>query len=79
MRVKESREKSTEFRQGVDAITLQLQNLLYEVSHLKKEVRKCLEFKSADTEIDLVSVDQFYKEAPVNISRPVGFIVIVCS
>ncbi|KAL7645639.1 UNVERIFIED_CONTAM: hypothetical protein RMT77_004025 [Armadillidium vulgare] len=70
VRVKESREKSTEFRQGVDAITLQLQNLLYEVSHLKKEVRKCLEFKSADTEIDLVSVDQFYKEAPENISRP---------
>ena len=29
----------------VDSLHLQLQNLLYEVMHLKKEITKCLEFK----------------------------------
>ncbi|CAL4120856.1 unnamed protein product, partial [Meganyctiphanes norvegica] len=46
------------------------QNLLYEVAHLKKEVRRCLESHSADQEIDLVAVKQFYQEAPESISRP---------
>ncbi|XP_076061140.1 THO complex subunit 5 [Oratosquilla oratoria] len=70
VRVRESRDRTGEQRQRVDGVTLRLQNLLYEVSHLKKEVRKCLEFQSADEEIDLVPVEQFYKEAPDSISRP---------
>lgn len=32
-------------KQKVDAYHLQLQNLLYEVMHLQKEITKCLEFK----------------------------------
>lgn len=32
-------------KQKVDSLHLQLQNLLYEVMHLKKEITKCLEFK----------------------------------
>uniref|UniRef100_A0A8C3SPK7 THO complex 5 n=2 Tax=Chelydra serpentina TaxID=8475 RepID=A0A8C3SPK7_CHESE len=54
----------------LDAYHLQLQNLLYEVMHLQKEITKCLEFKSKHEEIDLVSVDEFYKEAPSEISKP---------
>uniref|UniRef100_A0A8C3STP1 THO complex 5 n=1 Tax=Chelydra serpentina TaxID=8475 RepID=A0A8C3STP1_CHESE len=42
----------------------------YEVMHLQKEITKCLEFKSKHEEIDLVSVDEFYKEAPSEISKP---------
>ncbi|XP_037734374.1 THO complex subunit 5 homolog isoform X2 [Chelonia mydas] len=57
-------------KQKVDAYHLQLQNLLYEVMHLQKEITKCLEFKSKHEEIDLVSVDEFYKEAPPEISKP---------
>ena len=30
---------------GIDKFHLQLQNLLYEVMHLEKEITKCLEFK----------------------------------
>ncbi|KAK4314017.1 hypothetical protein Pmani_014680 [Petrolisthes manimaculis] len=70
VRVRDSREHTVESRQGVDGVTLQLQNLLYEVAHLKKEVRRCLDFQSADQEIDLVPVEQFYVEAPEDISRP---------
>ena len=32
-------------KQKVDGLHLQLQNLLYEVMHLQKEISKCLEFK----------------------------------
>lgn len=32
-------------KQRVDVLHLQLQNLLYEVMHLQKEIGKCLEFK----------------------------------
>lgn len=32
-------------KQRVDVLHLQLQNLLYEVLHLQKEISKCLEFK----------------------------------
>ena len=32
-------------KQSMDAFNLSLQNLLYEVLHLKKEVTKCVNFK----------------------------------
>uniref|UniRef100_A0A671VWZ6 THO complex 5 n=1 Tax=Sparus aurata TaxID=8175 RepID=A0A671VWZ6_SPAAU len=57
-------------KQRVDVLHLQLQNLLYEVLHLQKEISKCLEFKSKHEDIDLVSEEEFYQEAPAEISRP---------
>lgn len=54
----------------VDSNKLQLQNLLYEADHLRKEVQRCLQFKSQDEEIDLVDETKFYEEAPESISRP---------
>ncbi|KAK6476592.1 THO complex subunit 5-like protein [Huso huso] len=57
-------------KQRVDALHLQLQNLLYEVMHLQKEINKCLEFKSKHEEIELVSVEEFRRDAPPEISRP---------
>uniref|UniRef100_A0A8C7C551 THO complex 5 n=1 Tax=Oncorhynchus kisutch TaxID=8019 RepID=A0A8C7C551_ONCKI len=69
MRLKRGRDQTHEGKQRVDVLHLQLQNLLYEVMHLQKEISKCLEFKSKHEEIDLVSVDEFYQEAPPEISR----------
>lgn len=60
-------------KQRVDSTHLLLQNLLYEADHLNKEVTKCLQFKSKDEEIELVDVEDFYKEAPAEISRPVSY------
>ncbi|KAM4710497.1 THO complex subunit 5 isoform 2-T2 [Discoglossus pictus] len=69
IRLKKARDQTHESKQKVDAYHLQLQNLLYEVMHLQKEITKCLEFKSKHEEIDLVSVEEFYKEAPAEISK----------
>lgn len=70
MRCKKSRERTQESKQKVDSLHLQLQNLLYEVMHLKKEITKCLEFKSKDEEIELVSEAEFFRDAPNEISKP---------
>uniref|UniRef100_A0A8B9GIL5 THO complex 5 n=1 Tax=Amazona collaria TaxID=241587 RepID=A0A8B9GIL5_9PSIT len=70
IRLKKGRDQTHEAKQKVDAYHLQLQNLLYEVMHLQKEITKCLEFKSKHEEIELVSLEEFYQEAPPEISRP---------
>ncbi|XP_068937805.1 THO complex subunit 5 isoform X1 [Petaurus breviceps papuanus] len=69
IRLKKGRDQTHEAKQKVDAYHLQLQNLLYEVMHLQKEITKCLEFKSKHEEIELVSVEEFYQEAPPEISK----------
>ncbi|KAK6190794.1 hypothetical protein SNE40_002582 [Patella caerulea] len=69
-RCRKVREATNEAKQRIDQYHLQLQNLLYEAMHLQKEINKCLEFKSKDEEIELVPVEQFYKEAPEEISKP---------
>ncbi|XP_065133534.1 THO complex subunit 5 homolog isoform X7 [Paramisgurnus dabryanus] len=70
MRLKKGRDQTHETKQRVDVLHLQLQNLLYEVMHLQKEIGKCLEFKSQHEEIELVSEQEFFQEAPEEISRP---------
>uniref|UniRef100_A0AAY4A0L6 THO complex subunit 5 n=1 Tax=Denticeps clupeoides TaxID=299321 RepID=A0AAY4A0L6_9TELE len=70
MRLKRGRDQTHETKQKVDVLHLQLQNLLYEVMHLQKEIGKCLEFKSQHEEIELVSTEDFFTEAPAEISRP---------
>ncbi|XP_073527851.1 THO complex subunit 5 isoform X2 [Phyllobates terribilis] len=70
IRLKKARDQTHEAKQKVDAYHLQLQNLLYEVMHLQKEITKCLEFKSKHEEIELVDVEEFYREAPPEISKP---------
>ncbi|XP_054276283.1 THO complex subunit 5 homolog [Macrosteles quadrilineatus] len=69
-RTNQNREKLHKAKQQADSCHLQLQNLLYEILHLEKEITKCLQFKSKDEEIELVPVEKFYEEAPKSISRP---------
>lgn len=70
IRCKKVRDGTNEAKLRIDRCHLQVQNLLYEIMHLEKEIVKCLGFKSKDEEIDLVPVDQFYEEAPEEISKP---------
>lgn len=44
-RTKSARDSLVAAKSSVDSKHLHLQNLLYEVMHLKKEVIKCLQFK----------------------------------
>ncbi|XP_060605785.1 THO complex subunit 5 homolog [Ruditapes philippinarum] len=70
IRCKKVRDGTNEAKMRIDRCHLQVQNLLYEIMHLEKEIVKCLGFKSKDEEIDLIPVDQFYEEAPEEISKP---------
>ncbi|CAG5045918.1 unnamed protein product [Parnassius apollo] len=70
VRTRAGRDALHKEKQRVDSTHLLLQNLLYEADHLNKEVTKCLQFKSKDEEIELVALEDFYKEAPKEISRP---------
>ncbi|KAF2358354.1 THO complex subunit 5 [Trinorchestia longiramus] len=70
VRVRLAREEALDARQSVDGVTLQLQGLLYEVLHLQKEAQRCLLAHTADKDIDLLPVEQFYEQAPASISRP---------
>jgi THO complex subunit 5 len=67
---KETRDKTQEKKLGVDDLHLQLQNLQYEVNHLRKEITNCLEFKSKHDDIELISEEEFYETAPDSISNP---------
>ncbi|GAB6030068.1 THO complex subunit 5 [Chamberlinius hualienensis] len=66
---KRARDLTNEVKAKVDAHHLKLLNLLYETTHLTKEVNKCLEFKSRDEDIKLIPLEEFYKEAPKDISK----------
>ncbi|XP_076453337.1 THO complex subunit 5-like [Babylonia areolata] len=68
-RCRKAREGTNEAKQRIEKYHLQLQNLLYEAMHLQKEITKCLEFKSKHEEIELVPTDDFYRDAPEDVSR----------
>lgn len=69
LRLRAGRDALQKEKFQVEKNKLQLQNLLYEADHLRKEVQHCLQFKSQDEEIDLVPLEEFYREAPETISR----------
>ncbi len=71
MRVNKARIQTHEEKNKIDEFHLELQNLLYEISHYKKEINKCHEFRSLDEEINLVSVEEFYSKSPIDVSNPV--------
>lgn len=70
IRSKNAKDETTEAKQKLDENNLRLQNLQYEICHLNKEINNCLQFKSKHEDVDLVDLDQFYKEAPEDISQP---------
>lgn len=69
-RIRSGREVLQKEKLRVDNNRLHLQNLLYEISYLKKEIQRCYQFTSCDEFINLVSEDEFYEKAPLSISRP---------
>ncbi|CAH1401493.1 unnamed protein product [Nezara viridula] len=69
-RTKISRERINKERHQVDVAQLKLDNLLCEIQHLRKEIDKCLKFKSRPLGIDLIPVQEFYDKAPASISKP---------
>ncbi|XP_018332328.1 THO complex subunit 5 homolog B [Agrilus planipennis] len=65
-----ARESLSIEKQKVDSTNLQYQNLLYEAGHLMSEYNKCKQFKSKDEDIELISLEEFLKEAPESVTKP---------
>ncbi|XP_017070493.1 THO complex subunit 5 [Drosophila eugracilis] len=63
-KIKAGRDKLHLEKSKVDLSRLQLQNLLYEVSHLKKEIVRCQKFKSRDTNLELLSEAEYASKLP---------------
>ncbi|XP_078441458.1 THO complex, subunit 5 [Wolffia australiana] len=63
-RVKEETEKA---KAPVDITTLQLHNLTYEKNHYLKAIKACKDFRSKYPNIELVSEEEFFRDAPDDI------------
>ena len=77
MRVNKERSKTHEEKNKIDEYHLELQNLLYEISHLQKEISKCLEFRSRDEDINLVSLNEFFNKGMPEITNPVRIMLLI--
>ena len=62
------REQTASAKKELDEKRLQLQNVLYEKTHIQKEIKTCQDFRSkySDEEIGLCSVAEFKKKAAYN-------------
>lgn len=56
----------------MDYTTLQLNNLLYQKNHYLKAISACKDFKSKYPDIELVPVEEFYKESPTEFKKDVS-------
>ncbi|RDD47444.1 THO complex subunit 5-like protein [Trichoplax sp. H2] len=70
MLCKNAKDSTQEAKQKCESVQLQLENLLYEIVHLKEEISKCGQFKPCGDDITLLEVEEFYRVAPENISLP---------
>ncbi|CAI2348229.1 unnamed protein product [Caenorhabditis sp. 36 PRJEB53466] len=63
------RKEVAERMELVDAKLLQLQNVTSEVQHIQKEIDRCLDFSAGDEDLELISVEEFYQQAPESLSK----------
>ncbi|KAI6190719.1 hypothetical protein M3Y97_00149000 [Aphelenchoides bicaudatus] len=52
-----------------DSIFLSFNNLANEISHIKKSINACLDFRSADLDLELVPVEEFFEKG----AKEIGF------
>lgn len=64
--IKSGRDELHLEKSKVDLSRLHLQNLLYEVSHLKKEIVRCQKFKSRDAYLELLSDKEYSNKFAVD-------------
>ena len=68
------REQTASAKKELDEKRLQLQNVLYEKSHIQKEIKTCQDFRSkyTDPQIGLCGVEEFKKQAPGEVATTGG-------
>lgn len=70
LRSRTSREAVSKIRGRVDECHLRLQNLLYEVMFIEREIKRSLDYKSRADDVELDELERFYKNVPENIFNP---------
>ena len=78
-RVKSLRDAVSTKRTKVDEFHLKLQNLLYEVIFLEKEIKRSLDYTSKADEIDLIDLETFLKEASSEFTGDVSHLMSLSS
>ncbi|KAL4003686.1 Fms-interacting family protein [Acanthocheilonema viteae] len=68
-RNRQIRDRVNRERAVVEERFLQLQNVRSEVEHLQKEIDRCYDFRSADEDIEMIPLEEFYANAPASISQ----------
>ncbi|VDN02034.1 unnamed protein product [Thelazia callipaeda] len=63
------RESVNRERAIVEGRFLQLQNIRSEIEHLQREISRCFDFRSADEDIEMIPIEEFYARAPAVISQ----------
>ena len=61
------KEETEKAKAPVDFTTLQLHNLTYEKNHYLKAIKACRDFRSKYPSIELVSEEEFFRDAPDDI------------
>ncbi|KAM3414538.1 hypothetical protein BST61_g9697 [Cercospora zeina] len=64
MSVRSTKQETTEARQEIDELHLQLQNLYYEQRHLHGEIRGCEEYNHKYEQLGMIPVEDFLAEHP---------------
>jgi THO complex subunit 5 len=62
--VRDTKQETTEARQEIDSLHLQLQNLYYEQRHLRGEIAACEDYDHKYQQLPMVSVDEFLSAHP---------------
>ncbi|RKP27338.1 Fms-interacting protein-domain-containing protein [Syncephalis pseudoplumigaleata] len=61
---RDAKAHATTFRDDLEKQHLDLQNLLYEQTHLREEIRKCRERDYLYTDVEMYTLDEFMEKAP---------------
>lgn len=64
MSVRATKQETTEARQEIDSLHLQLQNLYYEQRHLRGEIRACEEYDHVYARLPMATIDEFLATHP---------------
>ncbi|KAK4615792.1 hypothetical protein CLAFUW4_10361 [Fulvia fulva] len=62
--VRTTKQETTEARQEIDSLHLELQNLYYEQGHLRGEIRGCEGFDHKYTRLPMISTEEFIAQHP---------------
>ena len=62
--VRSTKQETTEARQEIDSLHLQLQNLNYEQRHLRGEIQACRDYRHTYEDINMLPLDEFLERNP---------------